>query len=337
MYGADQPWECGQQAVAAHHTKEITPWEPLPQAGDNQSTYSAHYQRWPATNRQSIRPKDERPMTAYRFETRSTMQDSYQNVWGNHMPKSCRPKSAYEPKDWMQPISTTAREAYQRWSVPKQQAIRPKSSADPIVNTATGRSTMQDSYQPVAFFVPSKSARPAEQRLDETTFDGTTTSRASYQAWPIPPKYVRVKQQAGGWEGQNQPMPNTTYRDMFREIRIMPAAQAAVGIQVVGGKFYPMLPRGTRPPASKKVLMTTTMNRQSNMDIVIVQTADRQEKTGTVLGEFTLDGIVPSGAGVAQVEVTFVYNTDHTLRVSANDLQGNRTRALSVKKKVVLG
>ena len=52
---------------------------------------------------------------------------------------------------------------------------------------------------------------------------------------------------------------------------------------------------------------------------------------------FTLDGIVPSGAGVAQIEVQFVFNTDHSLRVSANDVQGNRTRALSVKKKLYLG
>jgi len=124
---------------------------------------------------------------------------------------------------------------------------------------------------------------------------------------------------------------------MFREIQIAPASQAAVGVQVVGGKFYTMIPRGTRPPSSKKVLMTTTVNRQSSMDIVIVQTSDRQEKSGAILGEFTLDGIVPSSAGVAQVEVTFVYSTDHSLRVSANDVQGNRTRALSVKNKVMLG
>jgi len=276
-------------------------------------------------------------MTSSRFETRSTMQDSYQNIWGNHMPKSCRPKSAYEPKDWMQPISTTAREAYQSWSVPKRTAFKPKQAGDPIAQTPTGRSTMQDSYQPVNFFVPSKSARPAEQRADQTPFEGTTTSGSSYQAWPIPQRYERPKPRASGWEGGNNPMPNSTYRDMFREIQIAPASQAAVGVQVVGGKFYTMIPRGTRPPSSKKVLMTTTVNRQSSMDIVIVQTSDRQEKSGAILGEFTLDGIVPSSAGVAQVEVTFVYSTDHSLRVSANDVQGNRTRALSVKNKVMLG
>ena len=50
-----------------------------------------------------------------------------------------------------------------------------------------------------------------------------------------------------------------------------------------------------------------------------------------------LGGIVPSGAGVPQIEVSFVYSNDYSLRVSANDLQGNRTRALSVKNKIYLG
>ena len=38
-----------------------------------------------------------------------------------------------------------------------------------------------------------------------------------------------------------------------------------------------------------------------------------------------------------QVEVTFVLSNDQSLRVSAIDLQGNRSRALSVKQKVRLG
>ena len=46
---------------------------------------------------------------------------------------------------------------------------------------------------------------------------------------------------------------------------------------------------------------------------------------------------MPSGAGVPQIEVSFVYSNDYSLRVSANDLQGNRTRALSVKNKIYLG
>ena len=45
----------------------------------------------------------------------------------------------------------------------------------------------------------------------------------------------------------------------------------------------------------------------------------------------------PARAGVPQVEVTFVLSNDQSLRVSAVDVQGQRTRALSVKEKVRLG
>lgn len=319
-------------------TKEITPWEPLPQAADNTSTYSAHYQNWPVQPRRRTRPQDERPQTAHRFDSRSTMQDSYQNWRGNLASKSCRPQSAYEPKEFSQPISTTHREAFRQWTTPKQAAFKPKLASDPPGYTPTGRTTMQDSYQPIMRFVASKSAKPIEKLLDVTPFEGTTTSRASYQPWPMPQGFRGRPQEPLQWMGQgDHPIPQSTYRDMFREITIRPSAKSAVGVQVVGGKFYTMLPRGTRPPAEKKVMMTTTTNRQTSMDIVILQTGDQREREGSVLGEFTLEGIAPSRAGVPQVEVTFFFSTDNQLRVSANDLQGQRTRALSVKNRVFLG
>jgi len=328
-------WAAGQSRLH----KEITPWEPLPQSAELQSTYASHYQQWPLPpRRRTARPQDERPTSAAPFNARSTMQDSFQSWSGRHSAKACRPQSAYEPKDWMQPLSTTHREAFQMWAAPKRQAFKPKLAREPAAATATGRSTMQDSYQPIAFFVPTKSAMPAEKRLEATPFEGNTTSRTSYQPWPLPPRHGRPKaKEPQSWMGgSDHAMPQSTYRDMFREIQLVPSQKTAVGVQVVGGKFYPMLPRGTRPPAVKKVMMTTTADKQASMDIVVVQTTDQREREGQIIGEFTLDGIVASRAGVPQVEVTFTYSADNSLRVSANDVQGQRTRALSVKQKVYL-
>lgn len=267
------------------------------------------------------------------------MQDSFQNWSGRHMGKSCRPQSAYEPKDWMQPISTTHREAYQSWQAPRRTTFKPKEAREPAAATATGRSTMQDSFQPIVHFKPTKNARPVEKELEYMPFDGTTTSRSSYQPWPIPARHGRTKPEANNpWMGgQDMPMPTSTYRDMFREITIPSTVKNAVGVQVKGGKFYTMLPRGTRAPASKKVMMTTTSDKQQSIDVVIVLTPDEQQRQGKVVGEFELDGIAPSRAGVPQVEVTFVLSTDNSLRVSAVDLQGNRSRALSVKERIRLG
>ena len=46
--------------------------------------------------------------------------------------------------------------------------------------------------------------------------------------------------------------------------------------------------------------------------------------------------VVPSAKGVPQIEVTFNLDTSNALRVTANDLQGQRSRALTVKDKVRL-
>jgi len=320
---------------------EITPWEPMPQLMDHSSTYQQHYQAWPIQPRRPMRrQQDERPQSATRFDTRSTMQDSFQPFHGMHATRSCRPTSAYEPKDWMHPLSTTHREAFQQWVLPRQTVLKPIQSREVPSSTPTGRSTMQDSYQPFAHVVPTKSAQPAERRIDPTTpFDGTTTSRASYQPWPLPPRHGRIKTKSSSWVGTetNSGMPNSTYRDMFREIAIPRGAGAALGVQVVGGKFHEMIARGTRPPVTKRVMMTTTNEKQTSMDIVIILASDQQGRKGRKLGEFELDGIAPARGGVPQVVVTFTLSGDHTLRVSAVDQQGQRARALTVRDRIQLG
>jgi len=278
-------------------------------------------------------------MSAARFDTRSTMQDSFQNWAGRNVRAvSCRPTSAYESKNWMQPISTTHREAFQSWSMPKRTAFRPRQERAPPEPTPTGRSTMQDSFQPFLTFVRTQSAAPVEKTIEPTVFDGTTTSRSSYLPWPMPANNRGKKPaEANPWMGGNDaPFPNSTYRDMFREIKIPSGAMHQLGLQVVGGKFYPMLARGTKPPATKRVMMTTTMEKQTSLDVVVIITSDDQGKRGRKVGEFTLDGITPSRAGVPQVEVTFVLSNDNSLRVSALDKQGNRTRSLTVKEKIRL-
>ena len=154
-------WYAGQGAVQAHRHKEMTIWEPLPQPYDNTSTYASHYQKWPVQMRQKAKaPEGQRPMSAQKFDTRSTMQDAYQHHRVVVQPKSCRPQSAYTPTDWIQPISTTHREAFQKWNSVKRTAFKPALTRDAPNETATGRSTMQDSYQPIRSFV---SAAPEER------------------------------------------------------------------------------------------------------------------------------------------------------------------------------
>ena len=152
-------WYAGPGAVQAHRQKEMTIWEPLPQPYDNTSTYASHYQKWPVQMRQKAKaPQGQRPLSAQKFDTRSTMQDAYQHHRAIVQPKSCRPQSAYTPSDWIQPISTTHREAYQKWNSVKRNPFKPASQRDAPNETATGRSTMQDAYQPARNFVSKRGA-----------------------------------------------------------------------------------------------------------------------------------------------------------------------------------
>ena len=334
-----EPWVMGNASMSKHIQREITPWEPQKIPVDMSSTYTSHYKAWPSrVPTKAIRPKDERPPVTAGMDTRSTQQDSYQAWTGLHMPKSCRPETSYQPVAFMQPVSTTHREAYQKWAVNRIQPIRPQNNRDTAAYTETGRSTQQDSYQPIMGARPRDSAKPVETPVSQAPFEGTTTSRTAYQRWAIPPRFVRKKPEptnSYGWGDSG--FPSSTYRDTFREISIPPGGNAALGIQVVGGNFYTMMPKRTSAPANKKVMMTTTLDRQSSIDVVVILSETEQNRRGKVIGEFNLDGIAPAGKGVPQIEVTFNLDTGNVLRVTANDLQGGRSRALTVKDKVRLG
>jgi len=183
------------------------------------------------------------------------------------------------------------------------------------------------------------SAAPAEREREVTKFESTTTARASYLAWPMPAKHGRKKPPVAsvniGW-GNGMAVPTSSYRDMFREITLPEGAPAAIGVQVAGGAFHVMMPRGTRAPARKKLMFTTTEDQQSSIDVIVIAQGN-DSHTGRKLGHFTIDGIAPTHAGLAQVEVSLNLGGDNSLRVSAVDCQGNRTRSLTVKDKIRLG
>ena len=325
--------------MSAHLRREIQPWTPAKVMLDHTSTYSAHYRAWPVQRpKLHGRPKDTRPPSAGTFDARSTMQDSYQAPLGARPNRSFRPQSAYTPTDWMQPLSTTHRDAFQNWPIIPRAGFKPKDRGTSQVDGEfpTGRTTSQDAYPAPVMPVRTKSCRPSEKPLHPMPFDGTTTSRAAFLEWPMPPKFHRKVPEIQTAYKSEEPFPNSTYRDMFREVRVPMNNPCALGLQVVGGNFFMMMPRGTTPPCVKKAMMTTVIDSQPSVDIVVVLSESEQNRKGKIFGEFTLDGIAPTAKGVPQIEVTLNLDTSNMLRVTANDLAGNRARALTVTERVRL-
>jgi hypothetical protein len=226
-------WTQGQGAMNQHLRKEIQIWEPQKMQMDQSSTYAAAYKAWPIVRNPPKIPKNERVIEDAPFDTRSTMQDSYQNWRGRHQSKSCKPTLTFESVNWMQPISTTHRDAFQQWPSVKQRNFKPAPKPLETGDAETGRSTMQDSYQMIRHFVPTKSCAPEERPLDKTLFDGTTTSRAAYLPWPVQAKYHHKRAEPQhDFSSANEAFPTSTYRDQFRELAIPKANSSALGIQV---------------------------------------------------------------------------------------------------------
>ena len=328
-------WVAGKNPKAG---REVTVWEPAKLVQDAQSTYSSHYRAWPvAQQARAQKPKDARPPSAGAFDTRTTQQDSFQAPISHRPPKSLRPQSVYTPTQWMQPISTTHRDAFQQWRPNVRENLKPKDRREVEESTEPmGRTTQQDAYPAHTFAVRTQSCKPVEKAYDPLPFEGTSTSRQSFLQWPIAPKFQRKAEVVSTAFHLNEPFPNSTYRDMFREVKVPLNKPCALGLQAAGGTFYQMMARGTVPPATKKAVMTTTLDNQTSVDIVVVLSENEKNSHGKVLGDFTLDGIQPAPKGVPQIQVTLNLDTANMLRVTAHDVQGNRARALTVTERVRL-
>jgi hypothetical protein len=61
----------------------------------------------------------------------------------------------------------------------------------------------------------------------------TSTSRQSFLQWPIAPKFQRKPEVVSTAFHLNEPFPNSTYRDMFREVKVPLNKPCALGLQAV--------------------------------------------------------------------------------------------------------
>ncbi len=105
----------------------------------------------------------------------------------------------------------------------------------------------------------------------------------------------------------------------------------ALGIEVEGGGFVPIIDRNTPIPVSKTKLFTTISDDQEMVEVKIYQGERKLAIANKFLGNFQLTGIRNSRKGEPRVEVTFDVDVDGILHVSAKDLDTNVKQTIIIK------
>jgi molecular chaperone DnaK len=93
----------------------------------------------------------------------------------------------------------------------------------------------------------------------------------------------------------------------------------ALGVEVDGGSFIPLIKRNSPVPVSAKKNFTTIADNQRSVEVHILQGNSPKAIRNHSLGSFLLSGIREVGKGKPRIEVSFNMDVDGILQVTAHD------------------
>lgn len=92
-----------------------------------------------------------------------------------------------------------------------------------------------------------------------------------------------------------------------------------------------IIPRNTAIPVSRSELYSTTSDNQKEVRIQVYQGESKIASKNILLGEFALDDLPPLPAGEPEIVVTFDYDIDGMVHVSAVERSSGREKEITIK------
>ncbi|TWX55789.1 Hsp70 family protein [Colwellia hornerae] len=121
------------------------------------------------------------------------------------------------------------------------------------------------------------------------------------------------------------------------KIEISDIISHSLGIELINDKFSAILVKNSQYPISKSQMYTTTVDFQEKLSVKVYEGEDEYQVTNnSFYGGFILDNIERSYAGNPQIEVTFEFDINRILKVTARDLNtdSNYSETISIDKTI---
>jgi molecular chaperone DnaK len=118
--------------------------------------------------------------------------------------------------------------------------------------------------------------------------------------------------------------------EVEKDIVLLDVTPLTLGIETLGGVRTELIPRNTTVPTKKSQVFSTAADRQTQVEIHVLQGERQMAAANKSLGRFILDGIPPAPRGIPQVEVTFDIDSNGILHVTAKDKGTNKEQKITV-------
>ena len=115
-----------------------------------------------------------------------------------------------------------------------------------------------------------------------------------------------------------------------KDVLLLDVTPLTLGIETMGGVATPLIDRNTTIPTSKSQIFSTAADRQTSVEIHIVQGERPMAGDNKTLGKFILDGIPSAPRGIPQVEVKFDIDANGILNVSATDKATSKQQKITI-------
>jgi len=108
---------------------------------------------------------------------------------------------------------------------------------------------------------------------------------------------------------------------------IADACSYTLGVAMVEDKFSPLIFRDTKLPAKVSQIYSTVLDDQTGVVIKVYQGQNENVNNNTFVGKFVLEDIPPAEAGKEKIEITFQYDLNGMLNVSAKILSTGKVES----------
>jgi len=106
----------------------------------------------------------------------------------------------------------------------------------------------------------------------------------------------------------------------------------SLGIELIYEKFSPILRKNQNYPISHTETYTTTMDFQQSLDVNVFEGEDEEDvNNNEFYGGFSLENIEQANAGVPQIEVTFEFDKNRILKVTAKDVKSGSSKSENIE------